>query len=262
MKTLWKGHANPWVGLGMILTAVCAALFFTACPLSESPDTNPDLSGYWFADNISVPGDPGSESRRRLAIIRNDSIQILAFVMGGDQVEGMRGTYTNNETTMTVQVAATYNQETKEWTDETSNDVITYTLENNVLTMDIPGPNGSPITVPFAKIAAPVRPTDWVGSWSGIYNNYSGVNIGDVTATLQADGSFNFIFNAMSFTQTGFWHVITYNNTYYLLNYITQEGSSPVDYYVLTMATLSSNNTHATIEGTFGVLELDKQPND
>lgn len=70
MKTLWKGHANPRVGLGMILAAVCAALFFTACPLSESPETEiPDLSGYWFADNISVPSESGPVSGRGLAII-------------------------------------------------------------------------------------------------------------------------------------------------------------------------------------------------
>jgi hypothetical protein len=264
MKTLWKGHANPRVGLGMILAAVCAALFFTACPLSESPETEiPDLSGYWFADNISVPSESGPVSARGLAIIQNSSIEFLAFTSEGDQIEGMRGTYTNNETTMTVQVAATYDNQN--WIAETSTDVIPYTLVNNVLTMDIPGPSDSTITVPFTKIAAPLRPDVWVGTWSGTW----GTNDGTAEATLQGDGSFMFSFDANSdttidFLQTGVWQVITYGTTNYMLNHITQQEansqSQDVDYYGLTKATLSSNNTHATIETSNGLLELDKLP--
>lgn len=266
MKTLWKGHANPRVGLGMILAAVCAALFFTACPLSESPETEiPDLSGYWFAENISVPSESGPVSGRGLAIIENGSIKFLSFNLQGDQLAGMRGTYTNNEDTMTVQVAATYDTEKQNWIDETSTDVIPYTLVNNVLTMDIPGPSDSTITVPFTKIAAPLRPDVWIGTWSGTW----GTNDGTAEATLQGEGSFMFSFNGtmggnpMSLTQTGIWQIVTYSNTYYLLIHITYQAINPepavVDFYGLTKATLSSNNTHATIETSMGPLELTKQ---
>ncbi|WP_304240013.1 hypothetical protein [Gracilinema caldarium] len=265
MKTLWKGHANPRVGLGMILAAVCAALFFTACPWSESPETEiPDLSGYWFAENISVPSESGPVSGRGLAIIENGSIKFLSFNLQGDQLAGMRGTYTNNEDTMTVQVAATYDTEKQNWIDETSTDVIPYTLVNNVLTMDIPGPSDSTITVPFTKIAAPLRPDVWIGTWSGTW----GTNEGTATATLQGDGSFMFSFDLgddqiIDFLQTGFWQVITFSNTNYLVLHITNQTINPepavVDFYGLTKATLSSNNTHATIETSMGNLELTKQ---
>lgn len=265
MKTLWKGHANPRVGLGMILAAVCAALFFTACPLSESPETEiPDLSGYWFADNISVPSESGPVSGRGLAIIENGSIKFLSFNLQGDQLAGMRGTYTNNEDTMTVQVAANYDTQKQNWIDETSTDVIPYTLVNNVLTMDIPGPSDSTITVPFTKIAAPLRPDVWVGTWSGTW----GTNDGTAEATLQGEGSFMFSFDlgddqTIDFLQTGIWQVITFSNTNYLVLHITNQtiNSEPavVDFYGLTKATLSSNNTHATIETSMGNLELTKQ---
>jgi len=262
MKTLWKGHANPRVGLGMILAAVCAALFFTACPFSESPETEiPDLSGYWFAENISVPSESGPVSGRGLAIIENGSIKFLSFNLQGDQLAGMRGTYTNDEDTMTVQVAATYDNQN--WIAETSTDVIPYTLVNNVLTMDIPGPGDSTITVPFTKIAAPVRPTAWSGNWSGTW----GDNVGTVAGTLQDNGSFMFSFDfgndqTIDFSQAGFWQVFSFSNTYYWLVNITYQEidsvSGDVDYYGLTTLTLTSDR-HGIIETPGGNLDLTKQ---
>lgn len=175
MKTLWKSHNNSRGGIGMGLAAVCTALFFTACALSESPVTKiSDLSGYWFAENISVPSESGPVSGRGLAIIENGSIKFLVFSLPEDQLAGIRGAYTINENTMTVQVTATYDRQRQNWIAGTSTDVIPYTLVNDVLTMDIPGPGDSTITVRFTKIAAPFRPTAWSGNWSGTWGTNDG----------------------------------------------------------------------------------------
>lgn len=265
MKTLWKGHANPRVGLGMILAAVCAALLFTACPLFESPEPAiPDLSGYWFAENVSVMIESEQASVNGLAIIQNGSIEFLGFTLDGDQIAGMRGTYTNTRDTMTVQVAANYDNGS--WTAETSTEAVPFTLVNNVLTMDIPGSGDSTVTVPFVKVAAPSRPAAWVGSWSGTW----GDNEGTAAATLQANGGFEFAFdgtingNPVSLIQTGVWQMFVYGETNYMLNHITEQTfndqSSVVDFYGLTVASLDAEQTHATIETSMGLLELVKQP--
>ncbi len=266
MKTLWKGHADPRVGLGMILAAVCGAFLFTACPLSESPKPEvPDLSGYWFAEVVSVPINSEPVPMRGLAIIQNGSIEFLGFSLDGDQSVGMRGTYTNTLDTMTVQVAANYDSVNQNWTPEASTEAVPFTLVTNVLTLGIPGPNDSTLTIPFVKIAAPSRPAAWAGSWSGTWGDYQGT----ANAILQTGGSFEFNFNGtvnnepLSLSQTGVWQMIAYGSTNYMLNHITHQTvnteSADVDYYGLTVTVLSSNNTHTTIETSRGNLELDKQ---
>ncbi|WP_304223560.1 hypothetical protein [Gracilinema caldarium] len=265
MKTLWKGHANPRVGLGMILAAVCAALLFTACPLFESPEPEiPDLSGYWFAENVSVMIESEQVSVKGLAIIQNGSIEFLAFELDGDHIAGMRGTYSNTDEEMTVQVNANFDPNSANWSAETSTEHIPFTLVNNVLTMDIPGPNDNTMRGSFTKIAAPSRPAAWVGNWSGTWAAKPGA-----AAILQADGSFEFSFNgtmnssSIYLIQTGVWQLIVYGDTNYLLNHITHQTinteSADVDFYGLTVASLNTEQTQATIETSLGLLVLDKQ---
>lgn len=264
MKTLWKGHAIPLGWFGLILSAVYALFLFLSCPLSESPNTIPELNGYWFAEEVSVELDPGQDpvDCRVLAIIQSTTIEFLVFSDDGDQLAGMRGTYTKTSDVLNISVTANYNPGSKGWDTSSSQDTMPYELGETTLVLDINGPNDTPLTITFTRIGAPARPAGWIGSWSGTWGGEEGA-----AATLSGNGAFVFHFggqlnnNSIDLTQTGTWTVLTaFGNTYFFIHITSMEvdgDQADVDFYGLCNATLT--DTHATIVTSNGNMEFDKQ---
>jgi hypothetical protein len=246
-----------------LIIAITCTLFLAACDLFKfnKEASPPDLSGYWLAPDVLIEDGESSYTVRALTRFQSGSIEFLVFTEGGDQLAGMRGTYTNTIDTLSISVASTYDSDESEWVSAPSQKDMLLSVNGATCSLVMDGDNDETLTVNFMKIDTPDQPAAWVGEWEGTWGEQSGT----ADIILGEDGSFDFAFDGTEFdlAQSGTWGVVTTSTATFIFTHITQQTINTVtgsaDFYGLCEAVLEDDDS-ATVTTSMGDLVLEKLP--